>query len=440
MPRPAPRTLAHLALVLALPLSLAHVSAHVSAQEAPAGSDGSLEAFLRRARAEGEAERARLRPRVEELVRKLGQARSNPEITKLQAELEGLGSEALPMLVPFLDPGTSGAEPDQQARQVAEILFHSGSPALFDAVLAIARSGSPRGRPLAIRVLGASREVERAQSALRALHPSLAGPLRAECVRALAHLAPEDPLVLAALSDPHADVVRAGLRALTPEARKEPRPEILALLSDPSRAADVLDELVDYFCAPGQALDEDIAAALIAFAARADLSPAARLKVLEGLPRFGVSLSSRLRKELEPVLESSDSAIKDGALVAMTLMKDSRARRELMRVYDEQVKKNESWPLAYQRRGDIEYRIGEYHDAARDYQNALRLHGDSARLPGNRDLWVNLARAQIKDNKLKSAFDSLTEYGPTSDLRRQLRADPDFQPLVEHPRYRSVLE
>ena len=101
MPRSAARTFApHLALVLALPLSLARLSA----QEAPAGSDGSLEAFLRRARAEGEAERARLRPRVEELVRKLGQARSNPEIKKLQAELEGLGSEALPMLVPARRP------------------------------------------------------------------------------------------------------------------------------------------------------------------------------------------------------------------------------------------------------------------------------------------------------------------------------------------------
>lgn len=434
MPRPA------LSLAASL-LALSFAALPARARQGESGLDGSLEAFLRRARAESESERARLRPRVEELVRKLGQARSSPEIRKLQGEIEGLGTEAMPMLVPFLDPGASpGAEQEQQAREVAEILTHSGSPALFDDVVRIARTGSPRGRPLAIRVLGASQEVERARAALRALHPTLAGALRAECVTALARLAPDDPLVVAALSDPHPEVVKAGLRALTPEARKAPRPEVVSLLGDPSRAADALDELVDYFCVPGQELDEDIVAGLIGFAARADLSPAARLKVLDGLPRFGVGLSSRLRKELEPVLASSDSAIKDGALVAMTILKDNRARRELLRVYDDQVKKNEAWPLAYQRRGDIEYRIGEYRDAAKDYQNALRLHGDSARLPGNRDLWVNLARALIKDNKLKTAYDTLTEYGPTSDLRRQLKADPDFQPLVEHPRYRSLFE
>lgn len=423
--------------ILAAALAVAALAAPLHARD----ESGSLEAYLRRTREAREAEHARLRPQVEELVRKLGQARSAGELRKVQADLENLGSEAGPLLLPFLDPGaTPTPEQEKQAQEVAAILVRARNPALLEDLVRLANAGTPSGRILAVRVLGESPEVARALEALRALHPGVNGALRAECVRALARLAPGDPLVVAALGDTHPEVIAAGLRALAGEPRKEPRKEVLALLGDGSRGADVLPELVDYLCVPGQEIDEDVVSALVRFALREDLPVEARMKVLEGLPHLGIKLSSRLGKELEPLLTSSDSALRDAVLVALTLLKDGRARRELMRFYDDQVKNNDTWPNAYKLRGDIELRIGEFKEAARDYQEALRMHGNSARLPGNRELWINLARAQVKDNKLKAAADTLEEFGLPSDLRRALRADPDFQPLVEHPRYGSLFE
>jgi tetratricopeptide (TPR) repeat protein len=202
----------------------------------------------------------------------------------------------------------------------------------------------------------------------------------------------------------------------------------------------VLPELVDYLAVPGQEIDDDVVSGLVHFARREDLPVETRLKVLDGLPRLGIKLSTRLGREMEPLLETSDSAIRDGALVALTLLKDGRARRELMRFYDEQVDENETWPNAYKLRGDIYLRIGEYREAARDYEDALRLHGESSRLPGNRDLWVNLARAQVKDGKLKAAAETLERFGMASDLKRALVADPDFLPLVEHPKYQGLFK
>lgn len=415
--------------------------AALAGQAAPADESGSLEAFLKRVREEREAEHARLRPRVDELVKRLGLAKGPAELRKAQGELEGLGSEAAPLLLPYLDPGPNPKpEQEKQAVEVAGLLARAANPALFDELVRLAHSASPLGRPLAVRVLGASGESERALATLRALYPEVAGALRAECVRALARLAPDEPLVVAALADTHPAVLSAALVALTAETRKEPRPEVRALLEDQSRAAEVLPELVDYFCAAGRVLDEEIVITLVRFACRSDLDIESRLRVLGGLPRFGVGLTSRLRREIEPLLSSPDGAIRDGTLVALTLLKDGRARRDLMRFYDDQVKDNESWPLAYQRRGDIELAIGEYRDAARDYQRALELHKDSARLPGNRDLWVNLARAQIKDGKLKAAADALEQFSLSSELKRTLKADPDFQPLVEHSKYKSLFE
>jgi tetratricopeptide (TPR) repeat protein len=374
-------------------------------------------------------------------VRRLGQARTPNELKRTQNELEALGSEAAPLLVPFLDPGaTPTPEQERQALEVATLLIHARNPALLEELVRRANLASPRGRVLAVRVLGESPEVARALEALRALHPSVSGSLRAECVRALAHLAPGDPLVLEALSDTQPEVIAAGLRALASEPRKRPRPEALALLGDESRGADVLPDLVDYFAFPGQEIEDDVVSGLVHFALRVDLPTETRLKVLDGLPRLGVKLTSRLSRELEPLLTTSDAAIKEGALVALTLLKDGRARRELMRYYDEQVEENKTWPNAYKLRGDIELRIGEYKEAARDYEDALRLHGESARLPGNRELWVNLARAQVKDGKLKAAADTLERFGLASDLKRALKADPDFQPLVEHPKYKGLFE
>jgi tetratricopeptide (TPR) repeat protein len=422
-------------------LVLAALAASDGGARSPDDEGGSLEAFLKRVRAEREAERARLAPRVDELVKKLGLARGPSELKKLHAEIEALGSEAVPLLVPFLDPGPSPKpEQEKQAREVAELLVRARHPALLEELVALARSASPLGRLLAVRVLGAAPDVERALASLRALYPEVSGALRAEAVRALAHLAPGDPLVVAALGDTHPEVLSAALLALAPEAAKGVRPEVRALLSDASRGADVLPELVAYLAAPGRELDEDMVAELLRFACRSDLDVESRLAVLSGLPRFGVPLTSRLRREAEPLLASPDAAIKDGALVALTLLKDGRARRDLMRFYDEQVEQNPNWPLAYQRRGDIQLAIAEYRDAARDYERALELHGDNQRLPGNRDLWVNLARAHVKDGKLKAAADVLEEFSLTSELRRQLAADPDFQPLVEHAKYKSLFE
>src|SRR5262249_2679239 len=137
---------------------------------------------------------------------------------------------------------------------------------------------------------------------------------------------------------------------------------------------------------------------------------------------------------------SSDSALKDAALVALTILGDPKAKRDLMRFYDDQVDGNKTWPLAYSRRGDIELRIGEFRAAIKDYLHAVDLHGESAKLPGNRDPWVNLARAYIHDGKLKQAADTLDTFGMTSELRHTLKEDPEFKPLVEHPKYGGMFE
>jgi HEAT repeat protein len=405
------------------------------------GRDGSLEAYLRRVRSERDGELARLRGRVELLVGRLAPSLTARETARIQGELDALGPEAAPLFLEHLDPGEKPTpEKEFRAREIASALARSKNPAIQDQLARLARSASPTGRLLALRVLGDAPDAARAQQELRALYPDLRGPLRAECVRSLARLDPADPVIEAALADPQAEVVATALRALTSLGHEAPLPAVIALVGDPNRGADVLPELVGYLRACVRAPEEATVMTLLAFAGRQDLPLDARLVVLDGLPAFGLALSARLRKELEPLLESPDTALREGALIALARMKDARAKRELLRYYDDLVEDNADWSQAYQRRADVLYRIGEYRDAADDYRTALDLLGNGARQTVHRELWVNLARSQVKDGKLKAAADALEEFGLTSDLKRDLAADPDFAPLREQPRYRRLFE
>lgn len=406
-----------------------------------AARDGSLEAYLEKLRKERDAELERLRPSVEACAKKLGTARSTAELKKLQQELVGFGSEAALLLVSYLDPGAQGGEAEERCAREVTAHFERTQPAgIVDELAARARNASPKGRANALRALGSVPERERAAGVLRTLHGECAGLLRGECVRSLARLLPGDPLLAASLTDTHPEVLKAALEALRDEPRKVPRPEVLAVLADPSRGADVLPELVGYLTVPGQTIEEDHAATLLRFAARADLKPEARLAVLDGIPRLGVPLGPKLKREFEPITSSSDAAIRDAGLIALTLLKDSRARRELLKVYDDQVKGNEGWPLAYQRRGKIQLRIQDYGAAAKDFARALELQEESARLPANRELWIDLARAYTLDDKLAKAADTLQTLGLSADVRREVLADPDFKALVESSKYKKLFD
>jgi tetratricopeptide (TPR) repeat protein len=423
-------------------LVLAGGGASLFARERAKG-DGSLESYLEKLRKERDTELERLRPAVEASAKKLGSARSGAERKKLQQELEAFGPEAAPILLTYLDPGPQGGEAEERcALEVAQLFARTRPAGIVDELARRARSGTNKGRANALTALGSVSEGPRAVAHLRTLHGELAGALRGACVRSLSLLAPGDPLLVASLSDTHPAVVSAALVALRDEPRKAPRAEVLTVLTDPNRGADVLEELVAYLTVPGQTIDEDSAATLLRFAGRADLKPEVRLVVLAGIPRLGVPLNPKLKREFEPLTATNDAAIKDAALVALTLLKDSKARRELVKLYDDQVKDNDGWPLAYQRRGKIFLRIQEYGPAAKDFARALELMEESARMPANRELWIDLARAYVLDDKLAKAADVLQgpDFVLTTELRRDLAADPDFKALVESTKYRKLFE
>ncbi len=400
---------------------------------------GSLEALLAKVRAERELEHERMRPRVAELVKRLESARFAEEKERIQTAFDELGPEVAPLLVPYLDPGSEPGEGTlERSREVARALSRLGTVAIVDALAELARTGNPPTRERAVSVLAYSPDTERANHIVREIHAGASGALEAESIRALARLGGNDEVVVAALADPDVAVVRAGLAALTETASAAGAPGVRALLAAPERADPVLLETLAYLRAVPSAVDQATVRALIACVASELVAPERRVAALDALPRLGFALGQEERRAIEPLTDSADAALRESALIALTLLKDAKARRELLRYYDRIVDENDKWPQAYKRRADVYMRIGDYPDAIKDYRSALGYLGGSARLATNRDVWIALARAYVLDGKLAQAADRLQEFGMTPELKQELGNDPDFAPLKK--RYKELFE
>ncbi len=411
---------------------------------APSPQEGSLEELLHRARAERAAAQARLRAPVEELVGRLeghGGNRPKRELDTIRADIDRLGPEAALVLLPYLDPGTeAGDEQEFRAREVTAALVRMRAPGIVEALVARTQSGPLDARLHAVRVLGTSPESERASVVLRAMLPTAGGALRLEVVRALAGQGGQQntALLRTALTDDDPAVVGAVLEALAVAKSTEAFPIVLNLTRVPKAAERVVPEILAYYESLPDLVDEEVVGALLRLALRDELFVQSRVLLLKAIPTFEAAKGPKLRRQLAPLFDESNTLLREAALVCATLLGDRAARRDLLREHDQVVDDNERWPDAYQRRGDVHLLIHEYSDAARDYRQTLELLGPRARQRAYHEIWIALARAYVLSGKLRQAYDALRNPGLDPVLREQITNDPDFAPLREIARYRDV--
>lgn len=420
----------------------------LAAQGDPSVQDGSLEEYLRRLRTEREAIHAQLREPVRELVDRLEQL-SDPtrsELERVRQELDGLGPEAGSILVVYIDPGETETSPPTgtslRAREVTDALMRSNAPGIVDELIARTQTGSLSGRVHAVEILGTSPEIGRASAHLEELFRTAKGRLRLEVVRSLARLGggQNAATLRAALTDDDSEIVGTVLEALAEAHSTDAAPAILNLTRLSDAAAPVSSEIVTYYLACPGVVDEDVLQALVGLALSNDVALEKRIEVLEAIPSFESAKSTKLRRQLDPILDTSVTALREAGLICLAVLGDRSAKRDLLRTYDQLVQNNDDWPEAYERRADIHLQVGDYTEAVRDYKRAIELLSSRARQGAYRKLWINMARAYVKSKKLRQASETLEEVGLSASLKQELAADPDFGPLREHSRYGRVFD
>jgi hypothetical protein len=290
--------------------------------------------------------------------------------------------------------------------------------------------GSPGGRLRAVRVLGAVPEA-----------PDVRERLAQTYAQARAQRDPE--LQGAALASLIA-LGGAEVDALLPElfasgkgalldvalARLAERPEpafaelVRELLERPWRAETAARGLLAYYRAFPHLVDDEIAER-IAQLASSGAPEEVRLAVLQELPRIAPRLGN-LRRVLAPLSRSAPSSLREEALVALALLGDKAARREVLEPYDRAVDQGKRRPEAWARRAAMHARIGDDDSAIRDYRESLEV-GRGASDPA---IYLALARCCAREHELQDAAQWLRRAPITLEELRALAADPEFAELA----------
>lgn len=422
-------------------LALAPLAAAPSLPGIPRGPQdggGSLEDFLERARGEREALLARLVPTVEALLESVRSSSGRPGDARV-SELAALGSEATPLLIPYLDPGRldpdrldpgrldPDKEPDEAQVRVADYaaraLARMDPAPVTGELLTMLAHGSPAARIRAAAVLAHVPRSKAVTAALRSCYDESGGELQAACLQALLAHGDERTTALldGVLRSDRPALIDTALEAVTITRSEASAGAVRALLASP-RALRHAAGILAYYLAMPQLADGGVIDDLARLTT--GVGPGeVKLAVLAALPRLNPRLSS-LKRRLEPLTESRDRDLREGALIALAAMGDRGARRKVLEPYDDLVDRNQNWSQAYSRRATVLLRVGEYDDAIRDFKDALRLAADDP--TPDRESHVNLARCYALSGKPREAADWLRRAPISLEDLRALADDPDF--------------
>ncbi|MEE2939256.1 MAG: hypothetical protein VX460_02605 [Planctomycetota bacterium] len=439
---------------MGLPSILLAGLAALTAAPAAVQQDGdaptrSLEELLdeaRRARARAEAE---LRPVVAEIMDGLDTSVARRPTARTDAakrELMQLGVAALPLIVPYLDPGESTENgPRLRAQIASEVLHERPSIGVTSALLDEATAGTSAARRGALFALRTTPEPRRVLPSIVAIvrsaekAPDEDGEEKARaavlvsCYRTIAALG--QPGSTAFLSEEIAsgnpDRQRLAIRALEYGPTDAVVGQVIAVLR--SNAAAGLAEPIVSFLGRRDALlqQEDLAEALIDLGLQPGLLPEDRIGVFDLVRITDAEMSTAAKRKLEKDFgDASSSDLRRAALLLLARNKDRSAKRELLEPFEEQIAAGGRMvAIAYRNRAELNHAIGEWSAAVKDWRSAMkasraqRLRGDEGREQ------VGIAKSLARIKKYREAAEYLKDSPLTLRELQELGRDRDFREM-----------
>jgi len=425
------------------------------------GPRRSLEEMLAAERTAAAAKLDALRPEVSSLLsslRSLAASKSGDNrVALLRAQLIELGPTITPLLVQVINPKDDAQSLDLRlALHVATVLKALPLEAVLDELVAIAQTGSPAGRSLAVRILGASGEPARVGPLLANLYHDN-NALRLPALRSLCQLGgPDAEAVLAEVlasadslsqeTKKDRELITEAVAALADTIRKVQAvtPGQLAFLRTviESRAArDLIVPLIDFASAlPQNTFSPEDTERFIKLASDRLVSKDDRIRLLNAIPDLGLVFERGMDKQFEEVLDETNPKLVEAALVCLARFGDKGAKKDLMKPYKEQVADKRNDPVGYEARGGILTRLHEYDAAVIDYKKAIKLYADKKKSPyASNAAYTGMARALCLAGDIRAASKALDDSSLSTVQLRNLAKDPDFAALVADEKYNRVL-
>jgi hypothetical protein len=404
----------------------------------------SLQEFLMRLRAHRDGVINEMKSGVDAILRTMdleAQSSHAEGLADGKARLVALGPECAPLLVDQIDPGDKAADGVKlRSAYVTQALVELAPRAITRAVIDIAQKGSIDGRLNAVKILAASPDTDRTAPVLVEVFRTGHGDLRAAALAGLARVpGPESEKVLVeALADPTPEIIKLALGALATAHNTSLAPKVAKLAGATHEASAYSDAILAYYRACPEAVDKPTLTSLIRLAGEYSASNDSRIRVLELLPTFADKFDSEHKKELKVIADCPTRELHEAALVALYLVGDKSARKDLLQDYDVAIERNKTWATSYEQRAALLYRIGDCKEAMKDYQKSLQLSTGDLHAH-QEEAFIGLARCYAHLGKLKEAAHEL-ERAPISIKRLgELSKEPVFAKLAES-RYKNVFK
>lgn len=439
------------ALLLALVLAPAPAPPGPSPAWASAQADRrSLEELLeeaRRARARREAE---LQPQVVAVMATLDETQATRPTATTDAakrELLGLGEDALPLLIPFLDPGgESTAGSRMRARIVGEVLHDLPSLGVTAALLELAVGGGPVAQRHALYALRTTPEPERVFEPLATFTKGIrtdrgddqeryaALQLKANALKTIAALGTEASRAFldGILSGGDAEDQRLALAALGEGPLDEVRGQLITLLRSPTAVAlagpvgsflTERDELLD---------DEELAEAAMALALEPSIDAESRVALLDTVRLTDADVSSTHRRRLEKdYAEASLPEVRTAALQLLARHGSRSAKRALLDGFDERLAGTRNLDWAYRDRALVYHAIGDWSAAVKDWRMAMKHQQDNRFRQADGTEQVGIARSLARMGKFREAAEYLSSSPLSLADLQALARERDFREMRE---------
>ncbi len=345
-------------------------------------------------------------------------------VDRAVSALASRGSDLAPLLFPLLDPKRR----DDRARNLAEnagrVLEKMGLAPFLPRLVRLLREGSPLGRSVAARLLGASGRKEAVAPLLEALKDP-DPPVVAAAVLALGKLGAREaraPL-LALLGRPEPVLRKALLKSLALLGRPEDLDKILASYGGETSERN-LSLLLDLVEKLGKGNPK---AALFAarLASGGGFSLALRQRALEVLGRTAEKGNKEVLALLKKLVADplTPEPLRRQGAYTLNALGDKSARRIVLDPAERFLRKNPGVPFAWVNRGDVYFNLGLYSKAASDYNRAIQLCGTRTRPePGT---WAQLFLCYLRMGKKRDLIRAVRRSRLSVKVLREL--------LAEHP-------
>jgi len=416
-------------LLLAILIPLAGLTAQVRLQELPE---------LARLRAE------RLRPKQI--------AALEPFWADLQLEYRGnqkflderiekvaeLGDSVVPLLLEKLRPAQSGVNARHLASNCRRVLQRLDPSSFVDALAEMARGEHGIARSEAIHLLGYAR-VPQAARVLTTLVDKTTSEDQRQVIRSLRLLrAPEAaPKVVTLLGSQDRRLREEVLSYLIASRAGQVADTVVQALTTETDNK-LLSSYIDYFAA---AVHEHEAAteALLPLLDGERLDWPDRRNLVSALATVAPEGHDATRRKLYEVIEAGDtSSLAVSAAVALRELGDKQGASKVKRALDDRIRRNKRQASLYETRASLLFAIGEYAEAADDYEKILE-HSDGLAL--TRRAYVGLIRAESHRHKIQQLVRHMKASGMTAaEFEEIARDDEAVAEAMLHDRVQSFLK